>query len=116
MTDKVVTYEELVSLLAAGSIRLFDVRSPEEVAKGKISTSAINIPVSELESALSLPVADFSLKYGVPKPEPSDSDVVFHCGVGVRSQRALDTATRLGYTRVRHFPGGYNEWKSKQSK
>ncbi|CAM9246971.1 thiosulfate:glutathione sulfurtransferase-like isoform X1 [Lampetra fluviatilis] len=115
MADKVVTYEELVSLLETRSIRLFDVRSPQEVAQGAISTSAVNIPVSELEAALSLPATDFLLKYGVAKPQASDSDVVFHCGVGVRSQRALDTATKLGYHGVRHFPGGYNEWKSKQS-
>ncbi|RXN38042.1 thiosulfate sulfurtransferase rhodanese-like domain-containing 1 [Labeo rohita] len=108
-TDDVVTYEQLKEMMSTGNIQLFDVREPNELEAGFIP-GATNIPLGDVEQALRLNPDQFRERYGVPKPGLEDSDFVLYCQSGVRSFKALETARGLGYSRARHYAGGYNEW------
>nr|XP_012623982.1 thiosulfate sulfurtransferase/rhodanese-like domain-containing protein 1 isoform X2 [Microcebus murinus] len=108
-----VSHPELRSLLAAGRARLFDVRSREEAAAGTIP-GALNIPVSELESALQMEPAAFQALYSAEKPKLEDENLVFFCQMGKRGFQATQLARGLGYTGARNYAGAYREWLEKE--
>uniref|UniRef100_A0A8C9PZA7 Rhodanese domain-containing protein n=2 Tax=Spermophilus dauricus TaxID=99837 RepID=A0A8C9PZA7_SPEDA len=108
-----VSLPELRSLLTSGRARLFDVRSREEAAAGTIP-GAINIPVSELESALQMEPAAFKALYRTEKPKQEDENLVFFCQMGKRGFQATQLARRLGYTGARNYAGAYKEWLEKE--
>ncbi|KAK2910878.1 hypothetical protein QQF64_026453 [Cirrhinus molitorella] len=108
-TDDVVTYEQLKEMMSTGNIQLFDVREPYELEAGFIP-GATNIPLGDVEQALKLNPDQFRERYGVPKPGLEDTDFVLYCQRGVRSLTALGIARDLGYSKARHYAGGYNEW------
>ncbi|XP_060109467.1 thiosulfate:glutathione sulfurtransferase [Heteronotia binoei] len=112
---KVISYEDVKKLVAKGEAQIFDVRSPEEVANGKI-VNAVNIPVAEVEEALKMDPETFKMKYGVNKPRLDDENLVFHCQIGKRGARAAEIALALGYTKARNYAGGYKEWSEKEGK
>nr|6BEV_A Chain A, Thiosulfate sulfurtransferase/rhodanese-like domain-containing protein 1 [Homo sapiens]6BEV_B Chain B, Thiosulfate sulfurtransferase/rhodanese-like domain-containing protein 1 [Homo sapiens] len=109
-----VSLPELRSLLASGRARLFDVRSREEAAAGTIP-GALNIPVSELESALQMEPAAFQALYSAEKPKLEDEHLVFFCQMGKRGLQATQLARSLGYTGARNYAGAYREWLEKES-
>ncbi|KAK9975339.1 hypothetical protein ABG768_023391 [Culter alburnus] len=109
----IVTYEQLKDMMSAGSVQLFDVREPDELEAGFIP-GAINIPLGDVEQALRLSPDQFRERYGVTKPHRDDSDFVLYCQRGIRSLTALETARALGYTRARHYAGGFNEWHERE--
>ncbi|XP_051552399.1 thiosulfate sulfurtransferase/rhodanese-like domain-containing protein 1 [Myxocyprinus asiaticus] len=113
-TDGVITYEQLKDMLSTGRVQLFDVREPDEFEGGFIP-GATNIPLAEVEQALRLSPHQFRERYGVAKPQIEDSDFVLYCQRGRRSLTALKTAWALGYTRARHYAGGYNEWLQREA-
>lgn len=76
-----VTYEQVVAKL--GSVQLVDVRRRDEVAAGALPT-ALNIPVEELQDALTQSGKDFEAKYGFSKPNPA-LPLCVYCRSGVRS-------------------------------
>ncbi|XP_029437429.1 thiosulfate:glutathione sulfurtransferase [Rhinatrema bivittatum] len=115
MTAANITYDELKKLSASGNARIFDVRTPAEVAQGKILNS-INIPVDDIESALKMDPETFQKKYLVKKPKPEDAFVIVHCQMGKRGAQAAETAVAMGYTKVRNYAGGYKEWSEKEKK
>uniref|UniRef100_A0A8C4M4Q5 Thiosulfate sulfurtransferase like domain containing 1 n=1 Tax=Equus asinus TaxID=9793 RepID=A0A8C4M4Q5_EQUAS len=92
-----VSLPELRSLLALGRARLIDVRSREEAAAGTIP-GALNIPVSELESALQMEPAAFQALYSTQKPKLEDENLIFFCQMGKRGLQATQLAQGLGYT------------------
>ncbi|XP_033124962.1 thiosulfate sulfurtransferase/rhodanese-like domain-containing protein 3 [Anneissia japonica] len=105
-----VPFEELENLVNAKKGQIVDVREPEELqTTGRIG-KAMNIPVGEIGDALQMSEDAFNSKYGHKKPDSNQSDIVFYCLGGVRSKKALDTAHSLGYTKARHFKGGWMEW------
>ncbi|XP_023555561.1 LOW QUALITY PROTEIN: thiosulfate:glutathione sulfurtransferase [Octodon degus] len=108
-----VSLPELRSLLASGRARswLFNVRSREEEAAGTIP-GALNIPVSELESALQMEPAAFQAVYCAEKPKLDDENLVF-CQMGRRGLQAIQLAQSLGYTGARNYAGAYQEWMEK---
>ncbi|XP_008262427.1 thiosulfate:glutathione sulfurtransferase isoform X1 [Oryctolagus cuniculus] len=108
-----VSLPELRSLLAAGRARLFDVRSREEAAAGTIP-GALNIPVSELESALQMEPAAFQARYSAQKPTLEEENLVFFCQMGRRGSQAAQLARKLGYTGARNYAGAYREWLEQQ--
>ncbi|XP_058867706.1 thiosulfate:glutathione sulfurtransferase-like [Acipenser ruthenus] len=116
-SDKVISYADLQTLLQNGTpdLTVIDVRTPEEVAKGKIPGS-VNIPVDAVQSALSLDPASFSAKYGVEKPPKDAPHLVFHCQMGRRGNIATETALSLGYSRACNYAGGFKEWAEKSTK
>lgn len=113
--DSVVSYEQLKNMLSTHNIQLFDVRNPDEFFAGQIPGS-VNIPLGQLEESLKLSPEHFKLLYDVKAPQKDDDNIVFHCQKGNRSSKALDLAHHLGFTRARHFKGGYSEWVEHEEK
>ncbi|XP_048363037.1 thiosulfate:glutathione sulfurtransferase [Sphaerodactylus townsendi] len=112
---KVISYEDMKELVTKGDAHIFDVRSPEEVANGKIANS-VNIPVAEVEEAFKMDPETFKMKYGVNKPPLDDENLVFHCQIGKRGARAAEIALALGYAKARNYAGGFKEWLEKEGK
>ncbi|XP_069036382.1 thiosulfate:glutathione sulfurtransferase-like isoform X1 [Lepisosteus oculatus] len=111
---KVISYYELKALLGKSpDLLLVDVRTQEEVDKGKIPGS-IHIPVGAVERELALDPAAFQDKYGVQKPPPDAPQLVFHCQMGRRGATATETARALGFEKARNYAGGYKEWAEKE--
>uniref|UniRef100_A0A8C6QS96 Thiosulfate sulfurtransferase (rhodanese)-like domain containing 1 n=1 Tax=Nannospalax galili TaxID=1026970 RepID=A0A8C6QS96_NANGA len=108
-----VSLPELRLLLASGRAQLFDVRSREEAAAGTIP-GALNIPVSELESALQMDPAAFQALYSAEKPKREAENLVFFCQMGKRGLQATQLAQGLGYTGARNYAGAYKEWLEKE--
>ncbi|XP_020744977.2 thiosulfate:glutathione sulfurtransferase isoform X2 [Odocoileus virginianus] len=110
--EPTVSLPELRSLLASGRARLFDVRSREEAAAGTIP-GALNIPVSELESALQMEPAAFKALYSAEKPK-LEENLIFFCQMGKRGLQATQLAQSLGYKGARNYEGAYREWLQKE--
>ncbi|XP_053664090.1 rhodanese domain-containing protein CG4456-like [Anopheles marshallii] len=111
----IATYEEVLDLPNHPEKLLIDVRNPDELAEtGKIPTS-INIPLSQLEDGLNLTDEAFKNKFGRDKPN-SGTEVIFHCKMGGRAQKATDLASSLGFTNARNYKGSWTEWAAKQGK
>ncbi|KAM6977667.1 thiosulfate:glutathione sulfurtransferase [Aplochiton taeniatus] len=109
MDEYVVTYKQLKAMLAQHDVQLFDVRNPEEFQAGHIPDS-VNIPLGDLEKSLKLSPEQFQLIFKVEAPGKDDNNIVLHCQRGIRGSKALEIAHRLGFSRARHFKGGYSEW------
>ncbi|XP_013388925.1 thiosulfate:glutathione sulfurtransferase-like isoform X1 [Lingula anatina] len=107
-------YEALCVLLESGNIQLFDVRNPWEVEATGMIPQAINLPLDELEEALKLPPDSFMAKYRTEQPMKHDADIVFSCRSGKRSQTAYELAHSLGFTKARHYIGGWNGWAERK--
>jgi len=74
----------------AGRAFLIDSRSEEEFPQGHIP-GAINIPHTKMKENISR----------VPK----GMDIILYCGMGVRSQKALEILRADGYERLFNFGG-----------
>ncbi|XP_033638051.1 rhodanese domain-containing protein CG4456-like [Asterias rubens] len=109
-----VYYDGLVKRIQSGDLQLIEVRNAPELAQtGTIIENICHVPVPELEEALQLSDEAFLAKYGHPKPQKTQDNVVFTCRIGNRSLKALNIAKALGYTKARHYPGGWTEWIQK---
>ncbi|XP_056142378.1 thiosulfate sulfurtransferase/rhodanese-like domain-containing protein 3 [Lampris incognitus] len=110
-----VTYERLKQLLAGREAVVIDVREPWELREYGNIPGSINVPLGQVNVALQLDSEEFKEKYGGDMPQPTDN-IVFTCLAGVRSKKALDTATSLGYNDVQHYPGGWQDWAKNELK
>ena len=72
---------------------ILDVRTPEEVAQGKIP-NAIVIDIYD---------SDFETKV---TQLPKEKSILIYCSAGVRSAKAGEYLTANGYTSVYHLQGG----------
>ncbi|XP_049913248.1 thiosulfate:glutathione sulfurtransferase isoform X2 [Epinephelus moara] len=115
MDGLVVTYSQLKSMLSNRDIQLFDVRNPDEFQAGRIP-DAVNIPLGNLEESLKLSPERFQQMFEVKAPGKDDDNIVFHCRSGKRSLAALDIAHRMGFSRARHYKGGYIDWEEQEGK
>ncbi|XP_032359890.1 thiosulfate:glutathione sulfurtransferase [Etheostoma spectabile] len=115
MDASVVTYSQLKTMLSNRDIQLFDVRNPDEYQAGRIP-DAVNIPLGNLEESLKLSPERFHQTFEVKAPGKDDDNIVFQCKSGNRSAKALDIARQLGFSRARHYKGGYSEWAEKEGK
>ncbi|XP_063001900.1 thiosulfate:glutathione sulfurtransferase [Elgaria multicarinata webbii] len=112
---KAISYEDMKQLVTGGRAWIFDVRSPGEVANGRIA-NAVHIPVAEVEQAFRMDPEAFKMKYGVAKPQTGEENLVFYCQLGLRGARATEKAISLGYAKARNYAGGYKEWSEKGGK
>lgn len=85
---------EVARLLAEGKIRLIDVREPAEYDQAHIAGAEL-FPLSTFDPA------------AIP---PGDKPVVFHCGVGGRSARAVEACLDAGIPNNQHLRGGIRAW------
>lgn len=76
---------------------ILDVRTPGEVAQGKIPNSIVidYYQPNFLEKALEI---------------PKDQEIFIYCAVGARSLEAAQLLTQQGYTKVNHLQGGIQAW------
>merc|ERR1712126_166091 len=71
--------------VSAGKPLIVDVRTEDEFAAGRIP-GAINIPLSEVEFAFSLPEKKFMETFGISKPGMADL-IITSCKVGGRAAK-----------------------------
>ncbi|TSN21195.1 Thiosulfate sulfurtransferase/rhodanese-like domain-containing protein 3 [Bagarius yarrelli] len=93
-----VTYEQVKKLLVSGSAVVIDVREPWELREYGSMPGSINVPLGQVKTALQLKPEEFMEKYGGEMPSVGEH-LVFSCLAGVRSQKALDEARTLGYSK-----------------
>ena len=90
-----ITADELKMMIEQGSLRLVDVRTDAEIARGKI-------PQGD-----SLPLHLLPLRLG---EMDKNSTTVFYCQMGGRSAQAAAFATANGFTDVYNLQGGIVAW------
>lgn len=88
MNIREITGDELLKL--DDSYKIIDVRSEEEYKNGHIK-NAINIPLDKIEAL------DFNLD--------KNDKLIIHCRTNVRSRRAIDILSDLGYKNLTLAPG-----------
>lgn len=90
---------QAVALMNHEKAVVIDVCEAAEFAAGHV-TGARNIPLSELEAKLPGAVKNKALP------------VVLVCASGMRSNRALAIARKLGYEKAESLGGGMGAWRS----
>ncbi|XP_058828563.1 uncharacterized protein LOC131688372 [Topomyia yanbarensis] len=90
-------------------------RGADELAETGTIPTSIHIPLANVEQALKLSEDEFKAKYGRGKPQP-DTEIIFHCKLGGRAQKATDVAVDLGFKNARNYKGSWTEWAEKQRK
>jgi len=90
---------DAVMLMNREKAVVVDVCDPTEFAAGHVA-GAKNVPLSELEAKLPGAVKN--------KATP----VILVCASGMRSNRALAIARKLGYEKVHSLAGGMGAWRS----
>jgi rhodanese-related sulfurtransferase len=95
MDFKNISAAELQTKLTAGQVRLVDVRTDAEVARGYIP-GATKLPLH----LLPLRLAEFD----------RSAPVVFYCQMGGRSAQAAAFAANQGHSEVYNLQGGILAW------
>jgi rhodanese-related sulfurtransferase len=92
---KEIAPAELQEMQSGGNLRLIDVRSDAEVARGMIQ-GALHIPLHLLP----------------PKAGEWDNATltVFYCQSGARSAQACTFFAGKGFSKLYHLQGGVNAW------
>lgn len=96
MTIQNFTPADIARCLAEHAILLIDVREPEEYA------------VERIHGALLYPLSSFDPR---ALPDPSQRKVVFQCGSGMRSAKAMAACADAGVDFAGHLAGGIQAWK-----
>lgn len=89
-----LTPAQVARKLAGHEIMLVDVREPDEFA------------VERIHGALLYPLSTFD-----PTALPADLPIVFQCGSGMRSAKAMAGAAKAGIKIAGHLAGGIKAWK-----
>nr|AQY54360.1 heat shock protein 67b.2 [Musca domestica] len=111
----VVSYEEIKQLPKQPEKLLIDVREPKELQEtGQIPTS-INIPLGQVATELAdnVDAGAFKAKYGRDFPT-KNTEIIFHCKIGRRSQNAAEIAYKLGFEKSKNYLGSWTEWAEKE--
>jgi rhodanese-related sulfurtransferase len=90
--------ENLSDNVLPDNVKLIDVRTPAEVARGKIS-GAENLPLH----VIPLKVEELSALSG-------DDKIIFYCQTGARSAQACAFMTSKGVENVYNLRGGIITW------
>jgi rhodanese-related sulfurtransferase len=89
-------------MVAAGNLRILDVRTPQETALGIIPGAQI-IPVDELEARL--------------KELPKDrKPMLVYCAGGARSAAACEFLSQKGYENLFNLDGGFGSWNGPKAR
>jgi len=106
-----VDFASVGAAVSAGQPLIVDVRTADEFAAGRIP-GAVNIPLSEVEFAFSLPEKKFVESFGVSKPDVA-AKIITSCKVGGRATKMRDKMEQMGYTGVQAYQGSFSEWEAK---
>lgn len=87
--------KEFAEKSASGTI--LDVRTPEEVAQGKIEGAVL---INFYQTDFMDQVSKIS----------KDQEIYLYCAVGARSEEAARMLVQQGYTKVYHLQGGIQSW------
>ena len=94
---KVVSASEFKTLMEKKGIQLIDVRTPQEVGKGKIG------------NAKNLDFYGASFKSELNKLDKT-KPVLIYCQSGNRSGQAVNMMKSMGFTEVYDLKGGWGAW------
>ena len=96
-----ISQQDLLTRLTARdkALVILDVRTPAEYSAGHVPT-ARNITHEQIDARLA-ELAD-----------ARDKEIVVYCRSGRRSQTALESLRKAGYTRLRHLEGDYMAWQA----
>ncbi len=97
MTIRNLDPADVARWLSEGAITLIDVREPAEYAGERI------------HGALLYPLSTFEPR---ALPESEERQIVFHCGSGVRSAKAIAACQAAGLACESHMKGGLQAWKA----
>lgn len=95
LTD--ISLEEAAEKISAGDAIFIDVRTPQEVADGKIPGS-IHIDINSSNFETELEKLDKNKEY------------VVYCRSGGRSARACKKMQDMGFTKLNNMAAGYSKW------
>jgi rhodanese-related sulfurtransferase/predicted small secreted protein len=93
--------DDVAAELARGTIRLIDIRTPEEVADGGTIAGAEHIPMDQLDASV--------LAQG------DGREVVLYCRSGSRSLAAATQLAEQSGQSVTHMAGGILGWRERDS-
>merc|ERR1711971_217735 len=107
-----VTHKQLVDILETKSAVVVDVRTAKELERHGTIPGAINIPLGDLETALSMRPKKLESLFNVSIDERTP--LVFSCMAGIRSKQAMAIAEMLGYRNVAEYSEGWIGWAQAQ--
>jgi len=111
-----IEFEDLKMGLEEGTLRLVDVRDPQElITHGKIPCS-VNIPLPEIPDAFrNLTEEEFKGKYGFSKRDADAGSIVFSCRSGKRAEAAIAHVFEgdNSITHFRLYKGSFLDWVAK---
>ena len=97
-----ITVAEFHELLQNEAVIVLDVRTPEEVSQGKITSNALEANFYDATF-----VEDTMSKI------TKDQTVYVYCRSGARSGKAVVKLRELGYLKTYNVEGGIKAWKAK---
>jgi len=97
MTIRNLSPQDVLTRLKADEITLIDVREPDEYAAERI------------HGALLFPLSTFDAH---ALPHDDGKPIVFHCGSGIRSVKAIEKCRAAGLPQDSHLAGGLKAWKT----
>lgn len=92
--------EVFEAISAKKNVVLLDVRTPQELLRGKIIGS-INVPLNEIEEKVELALPD------------KDKTIYVYCLSGSRSSVAVELMIKMGYKNVYSMTSGLLAWRAK---
>lgn len=98
-----ISPQEFDRLLSSGEYTVIDIRTPEEIAEGKITNDALEINFY-----------DENFKQQIRELNPDDKYLVY-CRSGNRSGQSLEIFKELGFENVKELDSGIVAWESYQS-
>lgn len=102
LTNKInIDVAEAKTLINDRKIVLLDVRTPEEIALGKIN-DAIEIDYSSDDFQDKLTKLDKNLEY------------IVYCAAGGRSAKAVSAMQQMGFSKVHNLTSGYTGWSQQK--
>lgn len=99
-----ISYEEAVQLFNSGNALFVDARHEYDYSQGHI------------KGAINVPLAEFKLQKSLLSDVKRDQTIVTYCD-GAECNSSIELAKVLsaaGFTKVKMFFGGWNEWQAHQ--
>jgi len=100
-----VSITEFQEVLKDGNVTVLDVRTPKEIAQGKISKTALEADFFEDNFIEEVTSKIFK-----------DETIYVYCKGGTRSAKAVVKLRELGYSKVYNIEGGIKDWMAEDYK